>query len=222
MRQSKPGDERKKELLDAALELFYVKGYEKTSVNDVLKKVGIAKGTFYYYFSSKEELLDAVAARQVTALVDRIRPIIEDRDRGALQKLNLLIKKGQQYKQETKERRQKLFAVMSTMDNIRLIHRLSEKIIELSVPLIRQVFVEGNREGVFRVEFPGQAALFYVRMGNQLNYSISAYLARDDRDENEKEELKNMVLFYQDTLEKILGLEKGSLEVAADISRYLL
>jgi len=56
MRISKDGDIRKQELLDAALQLFYEKGYEKTSVNDIIEKVGVSKGAFYYYFKSKEEV----------------------------------------------------------------------------------------------------------------------------------------------------------------------
>lgn len=51
MRIVKDGGERRKELLDTARRLFISKGYEKTSINDILKEVGIAKGTFYYYFT---------------------------------------------------------------------------------------------------------------------------------------------------------------------------
>ncbi|MFA9464974.1 MAG: TetR/AcrR family transcriptional regulator [Velocimicrobium sp.] len=40
----------------AARELFVKKGYEQTSIRDILEIVDIAKGTFYYYFTSKEEL----------------------------------------------------------------------------------------------------------------------------------------------------------------------
>ncbi|MCK4578956.1 MAG: TetR/AcrR family transcriptional regulator, partial [Candidatus Marinimicrobia bacterium] len=46
-------DERKTEFLDAARELFYSLGYEQTSVNTIIEKVGVSKGTFYHYFKSK-------------------------------------------------------------------------------------------------------------------------------------------------------------------------
>ena len=55
--------ERKNEILDAAQELFLTQGYEKTSVDNIIKKVGVAKGTFYYYFKSKEDLLDKLVKR---------------------------------------------------------------------------------------------------------------------------------------------------------------
>ena len=50
----KEADERRNEILDAAETLFTEKGYSKTTIIDILNQVGIAKGTFYYYFKSKE------------------------------------------------------------------------------------------------------------------------------------------------------------------------
>ncbi|MGB6371054.1 MAG: TetR/AcrR family transcriptional regulator, partial [Atribacterota bacterium] len=52
-------DERRTEFLDTAQELFFTKGYEQTAVETIIKKMGLSKGTFYYYFKSKEDLLDA-------------------------------------------------------------------------------------------------------------------------------------------------------------------
>jgi len=65
MRVSKKYDVRLTEILDAAEALFSQIGYEKTTINNILEKVGIGKGTFYHYFQSKEELGDAVVARIV-------------------------------------------------------------------------------------------------------------------------------------------------------------
>jgi len=55
MRIVKEYDERRNEIIDTAKKLFITKGYNKSSVNDILNEIGIAKGTFYYYFASKEE-----------------------------------------------------------------------------------------------------------------------------------------------------------------------
>ena len=54
MRIVKEHEERKNEILDTAEILFEEKGYDKCSVNDILNRIGIAKGTFYHYFKSKE------------------------------------------------------------------------------------------------------------------------------------------------------------------------
>ena len=57
-RVAKDHRECRQEFLDAAHELFYTKGYNETSVNNILQKLDLSKGTFYHSFNFKEELLD--------------------------------------------------------------------------------------------------------------------------------------------------------------------
>ena len=65
-RTSKPAAQRRDEILDVAQHLFITKGVQATSVEDILKEVGIAKGTLYYHFSSKEEILRSLISRTTT------------------------------------------------------------------------------------------------------------------------------------------------------------
>ena len=62
---------RQEQILDAARRLFLTKGYEATTVEDVLTAVGIAKGTLYHHFPGKEAILDAIVLRTVDAIVQR-------------------------------------------------------------------------------------------------------------------------------------------------------
>lgn len=50
----------KEEIKAAAWELFYEKGYEETTINDIIKKANTSKGGFYYYFKAKDELLHSL------------------------------------------------------------------------------------------------------------------------------------------------------------------
>ena len=50
----------RKEILDAAKELFLSKGYEETSIMDIMERAGGAKGMFYRFFQSKEEVMHAL------------------------------------------------------------------------------------------------------------------------------------------------------------------
>ncbi|MDR7855310.1 TetR/AcrR family transcriptional regulator [Tissierella sp.] len=77
MRIIKEYDERRNEILDTAERLFYMKGYDKCTVNDILKGVGIAKGTFYHYFKSKEEVLDEIVLRYKDIVVSRANEILK-------------------------------------------------------------------------------------------------------------------------------------------------
>ena len=58
MRVTKEPEERRQEILDTAMRLFYEKGYEKTSITDIANAIGVAQGLCYRYFPSKEALFD--------------------------------------------------------------------------------------------------------------------------------------------------------------------
>lgn len=87
MRIVKDAEERRQELLDTARRLFIEKGYEKTSVNDILQAVGIAKGTFYYYFTSKEEVLEAMILDVVKQGTERAKVILEEKSIPVLMRI---------------------------------------------------------------------------------------------------------------------------------------
>ena len=59
----KEPEQWKNEILDAAQKLFLSKGYEETSVSDIMKEAGGAKGMFYRFFESKEEAMQALGDR---------------------------------------------------------------------------------------------------------------------------------------------------------------
>ena len=74
MRIVKEATERKNEILDAAAVLFMKKGFDNTSTNDILDAVGIARGTLYHHFKSKEEVMDALIDRQMEQILSAARP----------------------------------------------------------------------------------------------------------------------------------------------------
>ena len=49
-------------IIDSAWELFYEKGYEETTIMDIVQKSGVAKGSFYYHFKGKDTLLNTLAS----------------------------------------------------------------------------------------------------------------------------------------------------------------
>ena len=56
----KKADERQAEILETARGLFLSRGYDATTVNDLIQAIGISKGAFYHHFASKEDVLSAL------------------------------------------------------------------------------------------------------------------------------------------------------------------
>ena len=90
MRIVKEAEERKNEILDAANLLFAQKGFDGTSTADILEKVGIARGTLYYHFKSKEEILDAMIDRLTKQLIHKSKEILSQKDMPVLQRLTMM------------------------------------------------------------------------------------------------------------------------------------
>ena len=62
------GEGNRQRIVDAADSLFYRRGYNQTSFQDISDATGIPRGNFYYYFKTKEEILEAVVGSRVTDL----------------------------------------------------------------------------------------------------------------------------------------------------------
>ena len=64
-------DATRKRLFDAAMDLIGEHGFSEASVDDIVERAGVAKGTVYYHFTGKAELVEAL-------VIDRLTPLIED------------------------------------------------------------------------------------------------------------------------------------------------
>lgn len=91
MRVVKEAEERRNEILDVAERLFGTKGFDQTSTNDILNEIGIARGTLYYHFKSKEDILDAMIERISNQLVARAKTIAGNKEIPILQRLTMTV-----------------------------------------------------------------------------------------------------------------------------------
>ena len=78
-RVSKAPEERRAELIAAARQLFDKDGVDKTRVSDIVHSVGVAQGVFYYYFHSKDEMVEVVADQVIDELESDMGAVLEDR-----------------------------------------------------------------------------------------------------------------------------------------------
>ena len=149
MRTVKEPEVRKNEILDAAEKLFSAKGYEAATVNDILAAVNIAKGTFYYYFKSKEDVLDALVDRRILLGVEKAKQIIAS-PIPPVQKLLAII-----MAQKPQGPVQKNFTVVLHETENSKMHQkaLIQCVLRLS-PCLAQVIKDGNEAGTFNGLYP--------------------------------------------------------------------
>ena len=68
-------EERRRQILDAAVRVFARSGYHRSRVGDIAEEAGVAHGLLYHYFSSKEEVLQTVFRENWGELIERFRSV---------------------------------------------------------------------------------------------------------------------------------------------------
>lgn len=149
MSNTKDFEKKRNEILDCAERLFVKRGYVATTVNAILKERNIAKGTFYYYFESKEEVMDAVIMRIVKDDLEHAKQIFVKEEMPAFDKLvAILFHKPNSVHKET------LLENIYIADNALMKQRALQRTIEYICPVLADIVKEGNAEETFSSNNP--------------------------------------------------------------------
>ena len=195
----KKGERRKQDLLNIAYRMFIEKGYENTSVDDIITEAGIAKGTYYYYFESKEATLEAVIEMmiekaEIVAKAVLMNPV------SIPQKLASVVYAFQPNKDEIV-----ITDVLERKENIVMHDKIGKKIVEVAVPILSDIVREGIAQGIFAcTNVEERVKMLLIMSQNMFDYG--AYSNKD-------------IEVYVDMLEKSLGAKEGTMSF---ISEFLL
>jgi len=149
---------RRQEIVEAALHLFQTQGYERTAVQDVMGHLGIAKGTIYHYFDSKEALLEAVIARVVDEDVERLQALMTTLSGNALDKIRILIAAGNAATKNQAD----LLGQLHRPANTGMHTRILAASLNRQAPLFAALIQQGRDEGLFQTEAPLECAEFIL------------------------------------------------------------
>ncbi len=202
IRITKEPEVRKNEIIAAAEELFFTKGFEDTTVSDIVNKVGVAQGLFYYYFKSKTEVLDAVIECFGDNSISEFRLIANDEQLTAIQKLNNMFSSVLL----TTFQREKIVHYMHQASNELLHYRLTHKFLDEMISIFVKIIEQGVREKVFDVSHPLETAEVLLT-GIGYMPSIFKILPSDT------EQFVNKLRAGFSVIEKALGAPKGSLRI---------
>lgn len=153
----KDPEERKQELIAVAERLFMENGYEDTAVSDIVREINVGQGTFYHYFRSKEDILRAVAEKQVAPLAEEVGRIAKS-DAHPAQKLNAMMNSFLKANSSELD----LMKLLHQKGNY-LLHQKKEEILEERVlPLMMEIASKGTAERYFNTECPEAAVVFLL------------------------------------------------------------
>lgn len=211
---------RKQEFLATALELFYTKGYEHTTIQDIIDRMGVSKGAFYHYFESKEDVIISIAMDYTDRAVRMIKQIIDRNDLNAVEKINQVFSSMNEYKYREREWRNKFKGAIKSEENLKLQNKLIHYMKRDAIDLFEELFVKGNEEGVIGDPVnTAELADFFLNTIFSLNIAVDEleYKLYDEDDELDNQaflkKLDQKVRFYENMLERILQVKEGSINL---------
>lgn len=175
-RVTKDPEERKNEIMMAAFQLFATKGFQETAVSDIVKKVGVAQGLFYYYFKSKEEVLEAVMEHYTRKLVCKINQITMDSSKNALEKMRGVFDAFFDFGDFD----DRMINFAHSPENADMHQRFMFETIKKVLPDLTMLVKQGVEEGLFETLYPEDtAAILLLGIGSYV-HSIDGFFAQKD------------------------------------------
>lgn len=219
-RITKSANERQAEILDCAGRLFTTRGYDSTSINDIIEALGLSKGAFYHHFESKEALLEGLAERFALTAAAQARDILEDPTLDSFSRLNTFLARMRRNKVERMDELGAAFQPLFRAENIRLYQRTLAAVIGVVQPILSRIIAEGVAERTFDTPDPENAAeIILYLMGTTRDQVIAVYEACDGAEfEAVVDRLTAKLRYVGTVIDRILGLPEGSIELVDEQS----
>lgn len=193
----KKGEKRKQELLKIAYDMFLTRGYENTRVDEIIEKAQIAKGTYYYHFQSKEQMLEEVIDMMIDSEIETAKQII-GMDISVPQKIVGIIAS-----MKPTEVEQPIKDTLFQPENVLMHHKVRKQLIDVLTPLLSEVIQEGVDEGIFECDnIPERVKMLLITINGTFNEGTFS-----ERD----------ISVFIDMTEKLLGAENGTMSFIYDL-----
>lgn len=151
-------DDRKKEIIEVAKNMFLTYGYEKSTVESIINAMGVSKGMFYHYYKSKEDVLNDVLDDFADSMTKNVVDILKNDNKNAKEKIMELFT----YKR----------AMISKMNNMSdltnnsfwgsFYSNISKKSLEIINPYFKKLILDGVAEGHFKIKYPKVTAFIFT------------------------------------------------------------
>lgn len=194
---------RKRDLiLDAMQKLMSQTSTQAISVSDIAKEAGIGKGSIYYYFKSKENILEAVIERTYSEAIEKSKMLLQTPDMDALTKMEIIFRTCRDssielYRQESNnflELQQSAFLHQQFI--IIMIRKLR--------PILADIIRQGNEEGSIFCKSPDEISEIVLII---LTIKLDNYYTEDN-----KEQIQKTLDVFSYMLETSFHIEKGRLD----------
>ncbi|MFJ7738504.1 TetR/AcrR family transcriptional regulator [Lysinibacillus sp. NPDC097287] len=207
MARNKHPEKTVEQILSISYRLFLKKGYEQTTIQDIINELGMSKGAIYHHFKSKEEILEAIGDKKFE---DRniFSKIKEEKNLNGLQKLKKIFCN----ELENFEKQQFDKVASPLLDNPKFVSMILNGTMKRGVPLFQELIEEGKNDGSIHVEDSRSASEVILLL---INVWVNPMIS-----EHSEDDLKRKILYFKHLTDQ-LGVPFIDEEVLAILHRYL-
>lgn len=194
MGRSKCPEETQERIVEASVTLFLEKGYEQTTIQDILDALSLSKGGLYHHFKSKEEILEAVKQKRAQYAAEMLHDLIQNTQaENAKEKLKKIL-----YKLGTSTETHPFDTVLSQANNPHFVMGALQNAVNQDAPIIAKLIKDGVRDGSLQTTQPDLCAEIFLLL---LNFWASPVLFGRNLEETKKR------LNYLQSVMSLLGLD---------------
>lgn len=163
---------RRAEILDAALGMFLERGYDNTSLNELIVEAGLSKGMFYHHFASKDDLLAALFERITDETHQALEPVLIATDVDAKSRLQQVMDRAVDIRMRNAGVTRSLYASLLRPESKLLFDGIMEAWIARMRPVLTRLVEDGVATSVFETPDAEGAADLILRLGESVKYLI--------------------------------------------------
>lgn len=197
--------QRRIDIIEASQELFNSKGFQETSINDIMGRVGAAKGVFYYYFETKDQVLDTLIEQHITNIVESVVSVLDQSDLNALQKLRCVLE--EEFKVSMKNYNPDNH--LHNIKNVDMHQKILVGMVQRFAPIIAALVQQGINEGLFKTDHPLEVSEIIVA-GVHFITDLGIFMWT-------REEYIKKVKASEELIEKALCIKQGSFAFLSDL-----
>lgn len=209
----------KQRILRTSYKLFAEKGYEKTTVSEIIEVVGSSKGGFYHHFKSKDEVLEAITMNYIDDLVKYYEKMQEENQDSVIDLLNNVFITINKCKVSKLEQWPEIEKVYSFSGNHIILRKLADQFEKVTTGLYTKLIVRGNEEGIFNVRYPEYLAGLWTRELIRI-YGIAPQIIIS-KDVSGLEGFEKLLDFSENLINGALGLDNAVIKIKEEALAYV-
>lgn len=206
----KKGDARRGELLATAERLFYTKGYEKTSVQDILTEMNFSKGGFYHHFDSKLSVLEAICEQRAQESCEQAEKIAATVEGTAVDKLNAVFHDSALLTNGNAGFVALMLQVAYREDGALMREKMKQCQLACMQPVVERILAEGTESREFFITDIASSAQMLLRLHLVFTDEIAFLLTQEDSEEKLMDAAIRKLNVYRTAIERILVAPFGS------------